>query len=66
MSLTICVLVGHATLQGKRIMFTSPRQYACKLAYKFVEKGGKPIWLPGIKITKLCDPNHQQARLIYL
>ena len=54
---------GHAPLQGKRIMFTSPRQYACKLAYKLIEKGAKPIWLPGVEITDLCTLHHQQACL---
>ena len=44
-------------------MFTSPRQYASKLASKLVEKGARPIWLPGVDTTSLIDPVHQQACL---
>lgn len=42
-------------------MFTSPQQYACKLSYKLIAKGALPVWLPGIRIAKLADPQHQQA-----
>ncbi len=45
-------------------MFTSPHQYACKLAYKLIEKGAKPVWVPGVQIRSLCDYRHQQACLI--
>ena len=48
-------------MTGKRVMFTSPRQYACKLSYKLIEQGAKPIWVPGVQITSLCDPARQQA-----
>ena len=44
-------------------MLTSPRQYACKLSYKLIEKGAKPVWVPGVQITNLCDPHRQQAWL---
>ena len=54
---------GASPLHGKRVMFTSPRQYAHKLASKLVEKGAGPIWLPGVEITSLTDVLHQQACL---
>lgn len=44
-------------------MLTSPRQYACKLSYKLIDKGAKPVWVPGVQITDLCNPHRQQAWL---
>ena len=47
-------------------MFTSPRQYACKLAYKLIDKGARPVWVPGVEVTDLCETHRQKACLMTL
>lgn len=42
-------------LNKRRIIVTSPRQYASKLCALLVAAGARPMWLPSIEITALSD-----------
>lgn len=41
-----------------KLRMKAPRQYAEKLSSKFIQVGARPIWMPGVKITSLCDQDH--------
>jgi hypothetical protein len=61
------VLVGadELPLSHRRIMFTSPRQYAQKLAARLTERGARPVWVPSIEITRLQSAQAVQVRNLY-
>ncbi|BDA45398.1 hypothetical protein COCOBI_07-1850 [Coccomyxa sp. Obi] len=49
------------SLSNRRILFTSPRQYATKLAARLTGRGARPVWVPAIEIARLTDSHRMQA-----
>eukprot|EP00878_Enallax_costatus_P010631 GHUV01011106.1.p1 GENE.GHUV01011106.1~~GHUV01011106.1.p1 ORF type:complete len:197 (+),score=44.33 GHUV01011106.1:127-717(+) len=47
-------------LHNKRILVTAPRQYASKLTSLLVAAGARPIWVPGVSISRLTEQQHMQ------
>jgi hypothetical protein len=37
----------------------APRQYASKLTEMLVQAGGRPLWVPGVAVERLGDPQHE-------
>jgi uroporphyrinogen-III synthase len=42
-------------LYGKRVLFTTPRNYAAKFARLLVLRGALPVWMPTIVIEPMAD-----------
>eukprot|EP00277_Geminigera_cryophila_P018284 CAMPEP_0179436554 /NCGR_PEP_ID=MMETSP0799-20121207/20531_1 /TAXON_ID=46947 /ORGANISM="Geminigera cryophila, Strain CCMP2564" /LENGTH=348 /DNA_ID=CAMNT_0021216775 /DNA_START=165 /DNA_END=1211 /DNA_ORIENTATION=+ len=42
-------------LNGERIMFTTPRQYAGKLSSVLVDAGARPVWMPTVRYIPLPE-----------
>lgn len=62
--LHLCVWVlgsDALPLSNRRVMITSPRQYALKLASRLIEAGARPVWVPTIEIARLSTPETLQV-----
>jgi uroporphyrinogen-III synthase len=44
-------------LQGERVMFTTPRQFAGKLSSVLVDAGARPVWMPTVRYVPLPESN---------
>jgi len=42
-------------LYGKRVLFTSPRNYAVPLGQLLIQRGARPVWMPTIEIWPMPD-----------
>jgi len=52
---TTLIMRDDLPLFGKRILFTTPRNYAGKLARLLVLRGALPIWMPTVVIEPMKD-----------
>jgi hypothetical protein len=50
-------------LNGERVMFTTPRQYAGKLSSVLVEAGGRPVHLPTVRYLPLPETGLLSSQL---
>lgn len=50
-------------LQGERVMFTTPRQYAGKLSSVLVQAGARPVWMPTVRYVPLPETNTLASQL---
>ena len=50
-------------LYGKRVLFTTPRNYAAKFARLLVLRGALPVWMPTIVIEPMADYTEFDAAL---
>lgn len=53
-------------LRFKRILTTCPQQYQDRLASTIVRYGGRPVWIPGIKIQELRSESLKRRRKLSL
>ena len=49
-------------LKFKRVLTTCPQQYQDRLASAVIRHGGRPIWIPGIRINELSSEKYRKYR----
>jgi uroporphyrinogen-III synthase len=50
-------------LNGERILYTTPRQFAAKLSSALVEAGAQPMWCPSVRFSPLIETSAQALEL---
>ena len=50
-------------LNGERILYTTPRQFAAKLSSALVEAGAQPMWCPSVRFSPLIEASSQALEL---